>query len=286
MGITNEVSVGMSGSGLDFFDPGTMERGDTTLPHLTDYRSAVIAMRNSPALYGLFNIAEGGGETVLGLLPRYTVAAAGSREWKMQNSLDGRQQPGLTGVPVMVSEYRVYYDKTMEESAESGGGSLPACSSPNNRIGIGSPGGLCGQCPKRSFDITPNCRGRTRMFLVHPEERYPVLVDITGPVAQGLTQYAMDGLPFGYSMSETVSTFTLTGHPKYRSGNRATSLIVGEAVGIAVEDNDVEYAAALQWLQGTLSFACWQWSNRVGMSPSGEAPPMLVDADGVIVEVA
>ena len=242
-------------------------------------------MRNSPALFGLFSIANAGGESVLGMLPRYTVAAAGSREWKIQNDVGDDQLSALTGVAVLATEYRIYYERTREESIEMGMGSMPSCTSPNGNVGLGNPGGMCNQCPKRSFDLFPNCRGRTRLFLIHPEERYPVLVDITGPVAQGLGQYVRNALPFGYSLGEVVSTFTLTGHPKYRSTNRSTSLIVGEPVGITLQGNeDVEYAAALQWIQETLSMACWQWSERIGdqaIYPNDGT--VLVDADGVIV---
>lgn len=115
-------------------------------------------------------------------LERIKIPSGGMLAWEI---------PTITGKPEYVQEFdgvvifhkdgRVYWEKPL---AESGGNEPPDCSSADCVVGIGNPGGSCGQCPFARFGSDQQggrgqaCKQVKQLFVARSDGLLPVVLPL------------------------------------------------------------------------------------------------------------
>lgn len=113
-------------------------------------------------------------------LTRIRIPSGGGKAFAVP-SVDGDDQVTKTvsGVILHARTQRAYW---MTSFDEGGGGNPPDCSSQEGRIGFGSPGGICKDCPLNKFGSAGEekggkaCREMKLVFLLRPELLLPDVV--------------------------------------------------------------------------------------------------------------
>lgn len=115
------------------------------------------------------------GETLsLSAFPTIKIPAGGGTVWTLP---DGEAAKTITCIILARQPVRAYW-----RSVFSGEGNPPDCSSSDNVIGHGDPGGECASCPLNEWgsgkDDAKACRQITRLFVLLPESQLPVLIPL------------------------------------------------------------------------------------------------------------
>ena len=119
------------------------------------------------------------------------VPAGGNTTWTI-NTVDGEvDTKSIDGILIMTNITRAYW-----ESDFSGGGDPPACSSPNGKVGIGTPGGDCRACPLNQFGSAKDGEGRGKacnekrfLFMVTQDETLPIVIKAPAMSLKGAKKY-------------------------------------------------------------------------------------------------
>lgn len=135
-------------------------------------------------------------------LDQVKIPPAGMTTWVVP-SLEGDQETkSLEGIVILQSTRRSYWAAGLEES---GGGSPPDCSSQDGVMGVGSPGGVCADCPLAQFGSAKGGRGQAcktnrLLFLLRPDSVLPLVVKVPPsslrPVKQFMLRLSGQGIFF------------------------------------------------------------------------------------------
>ncbi len=109
-------------------------------------------------------------------LPRVKVAS-GTALWLVQDVIEGdKTLPAIEGVIVEARDTRVYYQ------SKDAGNVPPDCSSLDNKIGVGKPGGDCATCPLAQWDSGENgaqaCKQTKQLFMLRGTSMLPEVVSL------------------------------------------------------------------------------------------------------------
>lgn len=92
--------------------------------------------------------------------------------------LDGTEEEidEIVGVIVLARTVRLYW-----KGKYKGAGTPPDCFSDNGRVGTGTPGGDCSDCPLSKFGSGPNnsqaCKQIKQLFVLRPGELLPMIIN-------------------------------------------------------------------------------------------------------------
>lgn len=122
----------------------------------------------------------GGDDLTPNDLDRVRIPAGGGKAWAVPG-LEGEEDMAKTveGVIVMYRPARAYWSQSLDES---GGGSPPDCTSPDGKMGAGTPGGVCGTCPMNQFGSEAKsgrgkaCKEMRLLFLLRPQSLLPLVM--------------------------------------------------------------------------------------------------------------
>jgi len=111
------------------------------------------------------------------------------------NGVDFVRAPkvGLAGPLVYTHPWNVYYPTAHGEAPPG----PPSCASVDDVMGTGTPGGICGQCPKNQFnkavyDGSRACKFRYAAYIIDQESGETILVDIPGSAVTDFITYCKD----------------------------------------------------------------------------------------------
>ena len=216
----------------------------------------------------------------------------GALAWKTNS---GAVVNEFNGVPVRLSDYRVYWGRTT-----ANGRPAPSCGSVKDDIGFGDPGGDCAVCPKTEYlgpDAPPRCRSKSRLYLAAGKGESVVLMDLTAMPRQGFDGLVKEARLRGYNFDQLAVKFWLEEHPRPPAGtNYKLAILRWSVLGLA-DDGTPEYQDAIANANEVLEMAEESWLNDVakpfygGRGPTGRAfedsgPPMRAVNAAPVVPVA
>lgn len=125
-----------------------------------------------------------------------TVPSGGGLAWNVPDIEGVKVMQTIEGVLVYVQAAREYYAE-----AYSGESQPPTCFSPDNRIGHGSPGGLCKECPFAKFgsalDDKGNaakgqaCSERKHVLFLPDDSLIPIFLNLPPTSVDALNKYCL-----------------------------------------------------------------------------------------------
>lgn len=97
----------------------------------------------------------------------------------------------LKGIPIAFQKIRTFWGKDFSESD----GSPPECQSPDSKVGIGEPGGICAGCEKAQFNakagIRSQCREYILIFLLAEGTIIPDIVVVSPASLRSWSEFTM-----------------------------------------------------------------------------------------------
>lgn len=160
------------------------------------------------------NVGPGG--ITPGDLERIKIPSGGGTSWEIPTLEGTESAQEISGVIIAQRNQRVYYAEAYDGSSNP-----PDCSSRDARMGVGMPGGVCGNCPLSKWDggQKPACAMR-KMILILPEGSIlPYIISAPptslGPINKYLTRLISHrnpetGMPHPLPYYHLVTRFTLT----------------------------------------------------------------------------
>lgn len=112
-------------------------------------------------------------------LPRVKIPAAGGLSWTVPTLEGDVSAKTVRGIIVHQRDVRSYWP---EKFGESPPGTPPACSSEDGIVGVGTPGGVCAECPLNQWGSAGEgkkgkaCRQVKLIFMVREEEFMPMVL--------------------------------------------------------------------------------------------------------------
>ncbi len=141
-------------------------------------------------------------------LDRINVPAGGGLSWEIPNAGDSISTRELTGIILHRQLTRLYFPNPY------GGGKkeAPTCKSEDGIIGVGTPGGTCGDCPLGQFtgDKRPACQEKELVYLLLPERLLPAVLVLPATSLKGIRDYSMSLLQVAKPLYGVETKFTLT----------------------------------------------------------------------------
>jgi len=132
-------------------------------------------------------------------LEKIQVPSGGATVWTIP-TIDGEEDvKELTGIIVHTQRVRLYW----AESFENSGSTPPDCYSDDGKHGIGTPGGLCSECPMNQWGSADKgngkaCQERRLLYMLRPDSILPVVINVPPtslkPIRQYLVRLAGKGL--------------------------------------------------------------------------------------------
>ena len=137
-----------------------------------------------------------------GDLERVIIPSGGGIHWKL-DTIDGEKHTEeIQGVIVAWNEARSYF-KTRDADH-------PECYSPDNKRGVGRPGGICEQCPLSQFiDGAPKCKEQRNIYILTPEGVLPLHLVLPPTSLAPFNTYMVRLASKQTSFWETITSFTL-----------------------------------------------------------------------------
>jgi len=134
------------------------------LNHSTDEIQAIVADNLAGQQIGEFD------------LPRVAIPAGGGTRWEVPGPGGSEALDEISGILVFVKQTRAYWKN------DDVTGDPPDCSSPDGRIGHGSPGGECATCPMAQFGSDGKrgqaCKQQAVWFLLREDSFLPLVVGL------------------------------------------------------------------------------------------------------------
>jgi hypothetical protein len=165
-----------------------------------------LVFNHSPAeLQAVLDANLGGTELTERNLPRVKLPTGGNTTWQIPGPFGVEASDELTGVLVFFKRTRAYWP-TKKITGEP-----PACMSPDNIRGIGTPGGACRTCPMNSWgsDVGGGngkaCKEREVWFLLRDNGFLPLVLSLS-PASLGAAEQYRIGLASGGVPLEAVQT--------------------------------------------------------------------------------
>ena len=138
---------------------------------------------------------RGGGLTWRNL-SRITVAPGGVEIFRQTGSSNPTTLTEVTGIVVWWDYQRGYWEEELDENGNvvQQGRTPPTCSSGDNVIGIGTPGGKCRTCDLNKYGTAHNGRGKAckekrLMYVLQPGKLLPTILQAPSASIESMTEY-------------------------------------------------------------------------------------------------
>ena len=160
-----------------------------------------------------FNLSEAMASEMNGMdvsFDRVTIPAAGGTTFELPGELPGETDAAkeFTGVILYHHPLFAYYRERF-----NGGNNAPDCGSYDGVTGIGTPGGVCAQCPLNQFGSGENggkaCKNKRRIFILREGELIPILLTLPTGSMKEFAVYVKRLLAKGKKSSSVVTRFSL-----------------------------------------------------------------------------
>jgi hypothetical protein len=145
-------------------------------------------------------------------IQRITVPRAGGSAWEVPSASGTDVTQNLLIIILHLDQNRKYY----EDEYTDGSSSPPSCSSYGGVTGVGSPGGVCADCPMNAWGSARQGRGKAcreyrLVYGLLPGQLFPVLVTIPPTGLKALEGYAYLLGNSDRLLSEVVTKITAPG---------------------------------------------------------------------------
>lgn len=150
----------------------------------------------------------GGDELSVFDLPRVKVPGAGGTTWEVPSLEGDRPEKMIEGIIVHFKQVRSYWP------GEFQGSQPPACSSPDGKIGVGDPGGVCADCVHAQWESGKGGRGQAckqmeQWFLLQSDSLLPLVVTLP-PMSLGRARkYRLNLTNAMLALNHVVTSLTL-----------------------------------------------------------------------------
>lgn len=141
-------------------------------------------------------------------LPRIKIPGSGGTTWEVP-SLEGTvPAKEISGIVVHFKLVRGYWP------GEFKGSEPPQCSSDDNRVGVGDPGGECASCPLAQFGTDKAGRGQAckqmeQWFLLMPDQLLPVVLSLPPQSLAPAKKYRLNLASGMLRVDQVITTLTL-----------------------------------------------------------------------------
>lgn len=150
------------------------------------------------------------GETLSPMdLDRVGVPAGGGTSWCIPTLEGDDNTPEIVGVIVATQNCRARWAGDF-----AGGGEPPDCSSDDDVLGVGDPGGACKTCPLAQFGSDSRgkgqaCKSIKRIFLLRPGSMLPLVITLPPTSIRPATRYLLRLVGVGLKKQAAVTRITL-----------------------------------------------------------------------------
>ena len=153
----------------------------------------------------LADVLAPGEQLSLSSFPAIKIPAGGGLAWTLP---DGEPAKEIQCVILHRQPVRAFW-----REAFSGEGNPPDCTSIDNLIGQGDPGGECATCPLNEWgsgsESGKACRQITRLFVLLPESQLPILLPLPPSSYKAAQSYALNMAGMGRRYYGVVSAISL-----------------------------------------------------------------------------
>jgi hypothetical protein len=141
-------------------------------------------------------------------LPRVKIPGSGGRTWEMPTIEGTIPLKEISGIVVHFKLVRGYWP------GEFKGSEPPQCSSDDNRVGVGDPGGECASCPLAQFGTDKAGRGQAckqmeQWFLLTPDQLLPIVLSLPPQSLAPAKKYRLNLASAMLRLDQVVTTLTL-----------------------------------------------------------------------------
>ena len=137
-----------------------------------------------------------GGSLTWRNLSRITVAPGGVEIFRQSGSGNPTTLTEVTGIVVWWDFQRGYWEEELDEDGNviQQGRTPPACSSKDNILGIGTPGGSCRTCDLNKYGTARNGRGKAckekrLLYVLQPGKLLPTILQAPSASIDAVTEY-------------------------------------------------------------------------------------------------
>lgn len=115
----------------------------------------------------------------------------------------------ISGIIVGHSPENVFY-----MTKYTGGNEMPDCVAANGKIGVGNPGGICGDCPYNAWGSAENgvgkaCQNRHKVFILQDGELFPIMLSLPVTSVKNFTEYVKRAVIKGKRTSAFITKVSL-----------------------------------------------------------------------------
>lgn len=169
-----------------------------------------IALNHDPQQVADVIAANLGGQEISPFdLPQLKIPGSGGTTWEVPGLGDTVPAKTISGIVVHFRLTRGYWP------GEFKGSEPPQCSSQDNRVGIGDPGGDCATCPLAQFGSDPKagrgqaCKQMEQWFLLVEGALLPLVLTLPPTSLQGAKKYRLNLASAMLRVDQVVTTLIL-----------------------------------------------------------------------------
>jgi hypothetical protein len=168
-----------------------------------------VALSRSPAEVHDIIAANLGGQPLSPFdLPRVRIPGSGGTTWEIPSLEGDRPAQTIEGIVIHFKLIRSYWPGDFQ------GSQPPQCSSPDNRIGIGDPGGLCEECPFSQFGSDKSGRGQAckqmeQWFVIVEDSLLPLVLTLPPKSLASARKYRLNLTNSMLQLNQVVTRLTL-----------------------------------------------------------------------------
>lgn len=136
--------------------------------------------------------------------------------FQIETAEETKTERSLTGIIVANRQARIYWGRSYNPGATK---EPPACTSSDGFKGVGSPGGLCAECPYAQFKSARNpdgsqaagqaCKELRQLLVLLPGQMIPHLLTVQPTSVRGFDKYMLTLASSGASYWNVVTRFNL-----------------------------------------------------------------------------
>lgn len=180
-------------------------------------------------------------------LPRVVMPAGGGTRWEIPSIAGNDSAEELSGILVYHKHTRAYWKD------DQATGSPPDCSSRDNVVGLGNPGGECRVCPLAQFGSDGKagraqaCKQQSMWFLLREDSFLPIVVGLAPTSLKAAKQYLLSLAGAGIRFNQVVTTLRLEAD-KNADGQKYSRAVpvLGGKLAPETADRAREYADLLR----------------------------------------
>lgn len=182
----------------------------------------------------------------------------------------------ITGVIVFNHPAFAYYvDKY------TGGNNPPDCGSFDGVKGIGTPGGICAECPYNRFGSgegqSKACKNKRMLYILREGELFPVMLSLPTGSLKSFTNYVKSQLSKGRKLNQVVTKISL------KKASNASGISFSQAVFTFVRTLNPDEKEAVAAVTGTVKDYAANL-NPATVTDVNDAVPFVDTETGEIIE--